>query len=694
MLEDPLTSLKGLSPGKVAQLKKKGIVTCRDLLYNFPRRYLDRSAVSYVQDIEKDDAEVTIVGEIVTIREQSGRRRYLRAVLMDEYGGRLTLLWFQGIHWIPRILKSGTRLAVFGKVRSRYGNWSMVHPEMDILGDQAPMLSTGRIIALYPGSAQLTKAGLTSRTFRHVIYDLLRTRGIEIPEEILPASLVQERNLLNWRVALRAMHFPRDNVELNAARYRLKFEELFLLQMLLLLTRLRRTKHASARLSEGATLLNRFIHSLPFTLTGGQRKALDDIIVDTGRGFQMNRLLQGDVGSGKTVVAIGALLLAVGAGYQGAIMAPTEVLAEQHYKTLRKFLEPLDVHVCLLVGGQRKKLRTEIMVKISSGTANVVVGTHAVFQESVQFNRLGMVVIDEQHRFGVKQRASLQEKGNHPHVLLMTATPIPRSLALTAYGDLDLSLITELPAGRQPIKTRQLGEGGRSKMLDAVRREVGKGRQAYVIYPQVEESEKTDLKDAESAFRQLRGIFENFQVGLVHGKMHSLEKEAVMDRFAAGEIAILVATTVVEVGIDAPNATIMVIEHAERFGLSQLHQLRGRVGRGSHASYCILMADYRRSREARERLKTLTQTTDGFKISDKDLELRGSGDFFGTRQHGIPTMKVADVVEDRELIEETRRIAESLVAADPDLALPEHGMLRWYYNTFVTSSVGYFYKVG
>ena len=695
MLKEGLQYVKGVGPRRAELLSKNGIKNCRDLLYHFPRRYLDRSTISYVSDLQPDGEEVTLVGTVRSIDvPSSGRRARLEAFLEDERGGLMKLVWFNGIPWIQRSLQMGDRLAVSGKVQ-RYGRlYSMVHPEMDKLATKLPPMSTGRILALYPGTAQLQRFGLTSRTFRGIIFGLLSTRGTELPEEILPQWLVEEWGLLNWRTSLRAMHLPKSQQELKQARTRLKFEELFLLQLMLLLYRRKRVQLTAVRLEGRNELLGRFIRSLPFTLTRGQEEALEEIGRDVSQGFQMSRLLQGDVGSGKTVVAVAALLLAVGADYQGAIMAPTEVLAEQHYKTLSAMLEPLGVHVQYLVGGQRKRLRDAALAEILNGYAQIVVGTHAVFQERVQFKNLALAVIDEQHRFGVKQRAALQSKGENPHILLMTATPIPRSLALTTYGDLDLSLIKELPAGRQPIKTRLLGEKRRSQMLAYILHELENGRQAYVIYPQIEKSEATDLKDAETGFRKLAQEFRDYQVDLVHGKMSSEDKEAAMRKFADGETQVLVATTVIEVGIDTPNATLIVIEHAERFGLSQLHQLRGRVGRGKHASYCILMADYRRTPEAKERLRTLTQTTDGFKISDKDLEIRGSGDFFGTRQHGLPSLKVADVAEDGKLLEQARATAERLVEQDADLERPEHELLRWYFTEFVQDGAGGLIRIG
>ena len=697
MLTDELTYIKGVGPKRAASLKKRGIASCRDLLYHFPRRYLDRSTTWLVRELHGvHDEEVTIVGTLQAIHMVSGRygKDRLEALLQDEEGGTLKLLWFQGFDWVSRLYRAGDHLAVSGKTKWNRGMHSMAHPDIDKLGGNRPALSTGRVIPIYPGGAPFRRVGLTSKVFRHIIYNLLKTRGLEMPEEILPPWIVKQYELLSWRPSVRAMHFPRSGEELGQARRRMKFEEFFFMQLILQQVRRHRMQQIAIKLQPRNALVHRYLESLPFTLTVGQQRAIKEIGQDVSTGLQMSRMLQGDVGSGKTVVAVAALLIAVGNGHQGAMMAPTEVLAEQHFKTLHKVLRPLGVRVCYLVGGQRAKERRSVLGEIEAGQAHIVVGTHALFQEKVVFKNLALVVIDEQHRFGVQQRASLQEKGNRPHTLLMTATPIPRSLALTTYGDLDLSLMTELPSGRKPVKTVLFGERRRPDMLQSIRREVFAGRQVFVIYPQVEESETSDLKDAENAHRAMQKEFSEYTVGLVHGRMDSETKEDVMAGFAEGHTDILVATTVIEVGIDVPNASLIVIEHAERFGLSQLHQLRGRVGRGTQKSFCILMADFRQTREAAERLKTLTKTNDGFKISDKDLEIRGSGDLFGTRQHGMPELKVADIIEDRDLLEQARSVAEELMVLDPGLRQPEHGTLREYYDTFVGTSIGRLFQVG
>ncbi len=675
--------LQGVSPRKAAVLAEAGMHTFRDLLHYFPRRYLDRSTVTAIRDLTEDGPAVTVVGTVRVSGVVPGKRtRRFELIVEDEKGDKMKCVWFQGVNWIPRLFKNGERVAVHGKVQRYGGRFSMTHPEFDKLDAEGPALDTGRIITLYPGSAKLQKAGLTSRTFRRIIYGLFKEHGLKIPD-ILPPWIQERYDLLDGRVALRAIHFPKSQVELSQARERLKFEEFFFIQLMLGLTRQTRREVAGAVFGPPGETYHRFLDEvLPFELTGAQLRTLDDIIGDTQSGHQMNRLIQGDVGSGKTVVAVAAMLHAIDNGYQGAFMAPTEILVEQHYANLKDYLAPLGLETRLLIGGQRKLLREEILADIAEGRAHVIVGTHAVIQDKVEFHNLGMAVVDEQHRFGVRQRAELFSKGEHPHMLLMTATPIPRSLAMTVYGDLDVSIMDEMPAGRKPIITKLFSEKRRGEMYDFLRKELREGRQAYVVYPLVEESEKMDLKDAESGFEKLQVEFRPYKVDLVHGRMFSYEKEEAMDRFKNGETDILVATTVIEVGVDVANATVMVVEHAERFGLSQLHQLRGRVGRDVAQSYCILMADYRRSPEAEQRLNTMIQTNDGFKISETDLKLRGAGDFFGTRQSGLPDLKIADITQDQLLLVRAREAAFALLDRDPHLRDDAHATLRAYYEHY------------
>ncbi len=680
--DTPLADVPGIGPRRAEALAKAGLQTAMDLVRHYPRRYLDRSTISRVADLREDTGEATVVGTVKTSNLVGGKgRARFELLIEDGDGARMKAVWFQGAQWIGRQFKTGDRIAFHGKIQKFGSSFSFTHPDFDKLDSEGAALDTGRIIPLYPGGAALDKVGLTSRTMRKLIYRLFKEHGLELPPDPFGPKVVDHYGLVDGRVALRAIHFPKSGEELEAARNRLKFEELFYLQLLLALTRQVRDDQPGVVLGQPGPLTKRFLTEiLPFDLTGAQQETLRDIVTDTQSGRQMNRLVQGDVGSGKTVVAVAAILQAVDNGFQGSFMAPTEILAEQHYANLTTYLEPLGLKVHLLVGGQRKLLREEILAELADGTAHVCVGTHALIEDNVEFRRLGMTVVDEQHRFGVMQRARMFDKGERPHMLLMTATPIPRSLAMTLYGDLDVSLMREMPKGRKPIETAVRMEKRRGEVYAFVKDQLREGGQAYVVYPLVEESEKLDLKDAESGFQELTELFRPYRVELVHGRMLSYEKEEAMQRFKDKEADILVATTVIEVGVDVPNASIMVIEHAERFGLSQLHQLRGRVGRGDRQSYCFLMTGFKRSAEAVERLTAMAGTNDGFEISEIDLKIRGAGDIFGTRQSGMPALKIANLTTDVELVAQAREAAFALVKSDPKLKHPDHEGIRSSYN--------------
>ena len=695
VFNESLQYLKGVGPRKAEVLEKAGVKTYRDLLHYFPRRYLDRSSVTPISDIKPQVGSVTVVGSVTsTGHVPGGRKPRFEVTIQDETAGRLKGVWFHRTGWISKVFNKGDRVAFHGKPQQFGLHFSITHPDFDKLGEEGASLDTGRIIALYPGGAALDKVGMTSRSFRKAIHGLFKSDGLRIPE-VLPEWLVEKYSLMEGRVALRAAHFPKSSIELAEGRDRLKFEELFFIQLMLGVTRQGKQTVVGPTFKKGSNYLNRFLSDvLPFELTGAQKNALDDIIKDTAKGVQMNRLVQGDVGSGKTVVAVAAMMHALDNGYQSAFMAPTEILAEQHYANLVKYLEPLGVEVRLLIGGQRKALREEILEDIREGNAHVIVGTHAVIQDKVAFNRLGMAVVDEQHRFGVLQRAEMLSKGDSPHMVLMTATPIPRSLAMTLYGDLDVTVMDELPAGRKPIETMLRSDKRRGEVYAFIKEQLRKGQQCYIVYPLVEESEKLDLKDAESGYEKLVEEFRPYKVDLIHGRMFAYEKEEAMERFKNGETDILVATTVIEVGVDIPNATVMVIEHAERFGLSQLHQLRGRVGRGGNQSYCVLMADYKRTAEAEERLNTMVATTDGFKISEVDLKLRGAGDFFGTKQSGLPDLKIADITVDVDILTQAREAARELLEKDPQLQEPEHEITRAYFQKYYANLSLGFARVG
>ncbi len=683
-LQSPVQFLKGVGPKRSEALLEAGVICIHDLLSYYPRRYLDRTSITSIRDIVLSSEPVTIIGTVITADVIPNRRgRRFEVVVEDEPGHRIKCVWFQGVQWIARSIEVGHHLALHGKP-SRYGGMiSFSHPEFDRLDEDGPAIDTGRIIALYPGSASLQKSGLTSRSFRKIIFTLLKERGEELGEN-LPPQIVDAHKLMEGRVARRAIHFPRNQDELKEAERRLKFEELFFFQMMLARTRSDRAEVPGIPIAGGGPLEERFLSEiLPFTLTSAQKNALSEIGSDLQSGRQMNRLLQGDVGSGKTVVAATIALKAIDAGHQVVVMAPTEILSEQHYRSLSGLLEPLGIRVALLLGSTPAAKKREILEDLASGKLKFVVGTHAVIQKGVSFNNLGFCVVDEQHRFGVLQRASLFDKGNNPHMLLMTATPIPRSLALTLYGDLDVSIMKERPPGRQPVHTKMVREKARKSVYADMLSEIQAGRQCYVVYPLVAESEKLDLKDAVSGHELLQEIFQGVSVDLVHGRMKSVEKEEVMARFVSGKSSILVSTTVIEVGVDVPNATFMLVEHAERFGLSQLHQLRGRIGRGSHASTCILMAEYRQTEESRERLKAMENTEDGFQISEIDMRLRGVGDFFGTKQSGLPAFRLADLLYDQQILVEARKAAFSLVEDDFDPNKDENRPMEAFFETFV-----------
>jgi len=703
--------VKGIGPKRATALEIASIRSIRDLLYNFPFDYLDRSRIVHIRDLKKFvDAEepVTVIGQVYRQELRRSRRSHQLVFLLtlEDETGHLPCVWFKGVQWFKDAFEPGELLAVSAYPGfDKLGRIQFTHPEFDRLKgaeeedepDWGKLFNTGAIIPKYSSTADLTKVGLDSRGFRRIVRNALKSH-LHSVEETLPDEIRSRADLLGCRAALEQIHFPARPEDLAAARRRLKFDELFFLQLMLAYRkrRLGQEKKGITYTIE-SELARTLAASLPFELTKAQRRVLNEIADDMRSSKPMNRLLQGDVGSGKTIVALFAMLVAVENGYQVAMMAPTEILAEQHFRTLEGYVNKLPVTMRLLIGGQKKKLREDIREDIQSGRAQIVVGTHAILEENIKFARLGFVVIDEQHRFGVLQRATLREKGLNPDVLVMTATPIPRTLSLTVYGDLDVSVIDEMPANRKPIKTGVRLEDQKQKVYQFVSEEIRHGRQAYIVFPLIEESEKVDLKAATAEFERLRTeVFPEHSLGLLHGRMKSEEKDEIMMKFKAREIQILVSTTVIEVGIDVPNATIMIIENAERFGLSQLHQLRGRVGRGADQSYCILIANYgwfdahrkgleagelkREKMHAQTRLETMVETADGFKIAEVDLRLRGPGEIFGIRQSGVPEFRIANLVEDGELIAIARKEAFLLVERDPQLRSPSHRQLRKHFE--------------
>jgi ATP-dependent DNA helicase RecG len=667
-LDSPVQYVKGIGPKRAEVLAKAGIRTVEDLLSHYPRRYLDRSNVVRIKDLTPGET-VTVVAQVHQGGVRKGRTSRFVLVVGDNTGF-MECVWFQGGAYLADAFQAGDLVAFSGKV-SFYRGPQLVHPEYDKISEEgeANPLHTGGIIPLYPSSEPLGRAGLDSRGFRRILRPLLDGLASQLRDP-LPNDLRERLAFLPLTESVEAIHFPRDWKSLSRARERLKFDELFALQVFLLLQRKgRESEKKGISFGRVGDLTRRFVQALPFELTEAQKRVLHEIREDMRSVHPMNRLLQGDVGSGKTVVAMVAMLIAVENGYQAALMAPTEILAEQHYLNIHGWLEALGVAVALLKGGQRSAHRRQVLQGMASGSIRIVVGTHALVQEEVAFKALGFVVIDEQHRFGVMQRAMLRKKGLTPDVLVMTATPIPRTLALTLYGDLDVSVMKELPKGRLPVRTVWRGEEKREAIYAFIRDELRKGRQAYVVYPLVEESEKMDLAAATEGAETLSStVFNEFKVALLHGRMKAGDKETIMQAFKAGDIQVLASTTVIEVGVDVPNATVMLVEHAERFGLTQLHQLRGRVGRGGDQSTCILLAQRGFGDDALERLKTMEATNDGFEIAEKDLELRGPGELFGTRQHGLLNLKIADLVTDGAILQTARQEAQALVQNDPILA--------------------------
>jgi ATP-dependent DNA helicase RecG len=671
--------VKGIGPKRAALLRRAEIETVEDLLYYFPRRYLDRSNLIPIGRLKPDEF-ATVIGRVYSVETLAGRRKRL-IVLVGDGTGFLTCVWFQALQYLKKAFKTGETVAFSGKV-THYRGPQMVHPEYDKISDEGEtdLTHTGGIIPLYPSTEGLKRGGFDSRGFRRIIHQVIH----KLPpvEETLPVELLRRQSLMSLGEALHHMHYPADWQHLRQAQNRLKFEELFYLQLFLALQRkVYREQKKGISFERIGDFTRKLVSQLPFELTDAQKKVLHEIRHDMKSERPMNRLLQGDVGSGKTIVACITMLIAVENGYQAALMAPTEILAEQHYLTIHQWLEQYGVHVSLLKGSLRAGEKQEKLKSLANGDIHVIIGTHALVQEGVEFSKLGVVVIDEQHRFGVMQRAFLRQKGIYPDVLVMTATPIPRTLALTLYGDLDVSIINEMPPGRLPIRTAWRSEGKREAIYEFIRRDLKKGGQAYIVYPLVEESEKIDLAAAKAGHESLsKTIFKDYRVGLLHGRMKGEDKEKVMQEFKSGQLHVLVSTTVIEVGVDVANASVMLIEHAERFGLTQLHQLRGRIGRGQRPSTCILLAQYPLSEDAKKRLQAMIQTQDGFQIAEKDLEIRGPGEIFGTRQHGTLNLRIADLTTDGPILEKAREEAFTLIESDPAFDKPENHRVRQTYH--------------
>jgi ATP-dependent DNA helicase RecG len=658
--------LKSVGPAKAEILNKElQIYTFGDLIQHYPFRHEDRTKFHRIQEIDEELSYIQIKGHIKHLEMVGeGRKKRLVAHLVDDTG-ELELVWFKGTQWVLKWLKIGAEYIVFGKPSLFNRKYNIAHPEIELVGEATEMQSY--LHPVYPSTEKLRMRFLDSKGISKLQKILLSQAQNHI-HETLPQSIRTQYGLVDKKHALNHIHFPTNQTNLIKAQHRLKFEELFYLQLRLLKLKLTRVEKYAGQVFNSTEILNDFYHKhLPFELTNAQKKVIREVYKDLKSGRQMNRLIQGDVGSGKTIVAFLCMLVVIGNGAQVAMMAPTEILADQHYHGLLPFAESLGIEIALLKGSSKTAERNKINEKLLDGSLRILVGTHALIEDKVQFRNLGLAVVDEQHRFGVAQRAKLWKKSQsmYPHILVMTATPIPRTLAMTLYGDLDISVIDELPAGRKEILTTHRYDADRLRVFGFIRQQIAQGRQVYVVYPLIEESEKLDLKHLTDGYEAICRAFPEYHVGILHGKMKSEAKKLEMGRFVNNETKIMVATTVIEVGVNVPNATVMIIENAERFGLAQLHQLRGRVGRGADQSYCILMTDYKMSKESRQRINTMVKTNNGFDIAEADLKLRGPGDLMGTQQSGLLDLLIADLGKDAKILEAARTAAQAILHADP-----------------------------
>lgn len=682
-LDTPLVYLKGVGPKRAELLQKElGVTTYEQLLNHFPFRYIDRTRFYKINELTDDMPLVQVVGKIST-KDIIGEKHKKRIVVkFTDETGVMELVWFQSLKWVEdNILRGGTYIA-FGKPSLFNHSFSISHPDMEPFPRQIGVTGNLTLQPIYNSTEKLKKNFLDSKGLQKLIHHIIELHINEV-RETLPNYILEKYKLISRKQALQYIHFPKDARSLQEAERRLKFEELFFIQLQLLHNKqLRSLKFKGALFNVVGDKVNTFYNKmLPFELTNAQKRVIKEIRMDTQRGVQMNRLIQGDVGSGKTVVALMSMLLANDNGYQACMMAPTEILARQHYDSIASLLKDKLANVAILTGNSTKKQRTLLHQQLENGEIDILVGTHALIEDKVKFKNLGLVIIDEQHRFGVEQRAKLWRKNIiPPHVLVMTATPIPRTLAMTLYGDLDVSVIDELPVGRKPIETKHLYENQRLRMFGFMKQEIAKGRQVYVVYPLIKESEKLDLLHLDAGIEQLRYQFSlpNYQISIVHGQMNNADKQFEMQQFIDGKSQIMVATTVIEVGVNVPNASVMIIENAERFGLSQLHQLRGRVGRGAEQSFCILMSSAKLSQPSKLRLDTMVKTNNGFEISEIDLQLRGPGDITGTQQSGVLELKVANLAKDQVILQEARNTVIELFERDAMLEQPENSLLKSY----------------
>ena len=681
LLETPIEYLKGVGPQRGDLLRKElGINKYADLLNLFPNRYIDRTRYYKINELQNSNSEVQIVGKIINIKtiEQGKGRSRLVATFVDDTG-QMELVWFQGQKWIRESIKINIPYVIFGKVTQFGATYNMAHPEMELLEEHKASLRSA-MQPVYPSTEKLANKGISNKVINKMMQQLfVETQALF--SENLPSYLLDELKLIPKNAALFNIHFPKSQDLLAKAQFRLKFEELFFIQLQLITKNLIRKHKIKGMPFEkvGENFNNFYKNHLPFDLTNAQKRVLKEIRNDLGSNAQMNRLLQGDVGSGKTIVALMCMLLAKDNGFQSCLMAPTEILANQHFNGITELAKELNINIKILTGSTKTSDRKIIHEELENGTLDILIGTHALLEDKVQFHNLGLAIIDEQHRFGVEQRSKLWKKNDvPPHVLVMTATPIPRTLAMSLYGDLDISVIDELPPGRKPIQTVHRYDSNRLKVWKFLKDEIAKGRQVYIVYPLIQESEKMDYKDLMDGYESISRDFPlpQYSISIVHGKMKPADKDEEMRRFAEGKTNIMVATTVIEVGVNVPNASVMVIESAERFGLSQLHQLRGRVGRGAEQSYCILMTSHKLSNDSKIRMETMVRTNDGFEISEVDLKLRGPGDIMGKQQSGVLNLQIADLVRDKEILQLARHHAIKLLKDDAPMEKPEHAKLR------------------
>ncbi len=684
ILQTPIDYLKGVGPNRADLLRKElGIHTYQDLINLFPNRYLDRTKYYKIKSLQRNNAEVQIIGQITRIQEVTQKRGKRLVATFQDDTGTMELVWFRGQKWIKENLKTNKPYVIFGKTNWYNGKFSMPHPDMELQETHEKNLRSS-MQAIYPSTEKLSNKGITNRVMTKIMQQLfLETKGNF--SETLNQKLLKDLNLIPKKEALFNAHFPKNQELLSRAQFRLKFEELFYIQLQLILKNLiHKSKIKGFPFKKVGNHFNTFFKDhLPFELTNAQKRVIKEIRNDLGSNAQMNRLLQGDVGSGKTIVALMSMFIAIDNGFQACLMAPTEILSVQHYNGLSEYCKSLNINIKLLTGSTKTSSRREIHESLENGELNILIGTHALLEDKVKFKNLGLAIIDEQHRFGVAQRSKLWKKNSSPpHILVMTATPIPRTLAMSVYGDLDISIIDELPPGRKSIKTVHRYDKNRLNVFKFIRDEIAKGRQVYIVYPLIQESSAMDYKDLMDGYESISRDFPmpEYQISIVHGKMKPADKDFEMQRFIKGETQIMVATTVIEVGVNVPNASVMIIESAERFGLSQLHQLRGRVGRGAEQSYCILMTSHKLSNDSKTRLETMVRTNDGFEIAEVDLKLRGPGDIMGTQQSGVLNLKIADIIKDKDILQHARHQAQQLLKLDPSLSHSENKVILETYR--------------